>query len=124
MLLKSAKFLLRPWQTGDEASLVKHADNYNIWVNLRDIFPHPYTLSAAQDWIEIANCLPDTFNLAIEIKGEAVGGIGLLFKTDIHRRSAEIGYWLGESFWNKGIITEAVKLVSRHAFAQYDICRL
>lgn len=117
-------FMLRPWLPGDEDSLVLHANNYNIWLNLRDIFPHPYTFTDARTWVQIAGTIPNQLNLAIEVEGKAVGGIGLILKEDVYKQSAEIGYWLGEPFWNRGIITEAVKIVSDYAFSQYAICRL
>ena len=124
ILFASDEFRMRPWQPGDEASLLANANNFNIWINLRDNFPHPYTLEDAQTWVQYAASFPNSLNLAIEVAGAACGGIGLRFRTDVHRRSAEIGYWLGEAYWNKGIVTEAVKLLSTHVFRHYDICRL
>jgi [ribosomal protein S5]-alanine N-acetyltransferase len=124
MLLTTNEFRLRPWQSGDEVPLVAHANNYKIWLNLRDTFPHPYTLEDAQTWVQFAPSFPNSLNLAIEIDGAACGGMGLLFQSDVHRRSAEIGYWLGEAYWNRGIVTAAVKLLSAYAFRHYDICRL
>lgn len=115
---------LRPWQAGDEDSLVLHGHNFKIWLNLRDSFPHPYTRPDAQNWVRIANTIPNNLNLAIEVNGSAVGGIGLVFRTDVYRRSAEIGYWLGEVFWNQGIATDAVKSLSAYVLQNYDICRL
>jgi ribosomal-protein-alanine N-acetyltransferase len=124
ILLETNDFRLRPWHPGDEDSLVAQANNYKIWLNLRDTFPHPYTWQEAHAWVELANSLPNSLNLAIDINGAACGGAGLLFQADIHRRSAEIGYWLGEAYWNRGIATAAVKMLSAHAFGHYDICRL
>jgi len=124
MKIETERFLLRPWQTGDEAALVKHANNKKIWLNLRDSFPHPYTPEDARTWVQIANDDPNILNLAIVFNGEVVGGMGLALKDDIYYRSAEIGYWLGEAFWNKGIATEATKALMRFAFQHYDICRV
>jgi ribosomal-protein-alanine N-acetyltransferase len=124
ILLQNDEFRLRPWHSGDEATLVVHANNYKIWLNLRDTFPHPYTWQDAQTWVAYANTFPNTLNLAIDIDGEACGGAGLFFQQDIHRRSAEIGYWLGEAYWNRGIATAAVKMLSDFAFRHYDLCRL
>lgn len=115
---------MRPWQTGDEAALVKHANNKKIWLNLRDSFPHPYTPEDARTWVQIASDDPSILNFAIVFNGEAVGGMGLALKDDIYYRSAEIGYWLGEAFWNKGIATEATKALTKFAFQHYDICRV
>lgn len=115
-------FILRKWQTGDEASLATLANNHKIWVNVKDVFPHPYTLADAHDWVKFAHNQAE--NYAIEYEGKAVGGIGLLFKDDIYRKNAEIGYWLGEPYWGLGIISDAIKQVVNHAFAQYEINRI
>src|SRR5262245_29376431 len=124
MEIKLNKSLLREWKPGDEKSLVKHANNRRIWRNLRDSFPHPYTLADARHWIEIANPTGPITNFAIVVDGAAVGGIGLVLKDDVFRRTAEIGYWLGEEFWGRGIVTEAVCAVTDYAFATFDLCRV
>jgi len=115
---------LRAWREGDDASLVRHADNRNVWRNLRDRFPSPYTAADAKEWIRAAGAESPVANFAIVVSGEAIGGIGLRLGTDIFRRSAEIGYWLGEPFWGRGIATEAVRAVSQYAFESFDLCRL
>jgi len=124
MEIKLNKSTLRAWKRGDEESLVRHANSRRIWRNLRDAFPHPYTLADAKRWIEIANPAPPPLNFAIVVDGAAVGGIGLLLKEDVFRRSVEIGYWLGEEYWGRGIVTEAVRAVTDYAFATFDICRV
>jgi RimJ/RimL family protein N-acetyltransferase len=117
-------FNLRRWQKGDEASLIKHANNYQIWRNLRDVFPHPYTMQDAEGWVKLCESETKPTVFAIEIDGAAVGGVGIVVQTDVFRKNAEIGYWLGETYWGKGIITEAVKEMSDYAFRQFDIHRL
>jgi len=124
MELELSKSRLRPWKPGDEESLVRHANNRVIWRNLRDAFPHPYTLANAQHWIRSANPATPVTNFAIVVDGTAVGGIGLVLKDDVFRRSAEIGYWLGEEYWGRGIVTEAVRAVTDYAFATFDLCRV
>jgi RimJ/RimL family protein N-acetyltransferase len=124
MLIKTDLCGLRPWRTGDENSLAQHANNFKIWLNVRDIFPHPYTLADAHAWIQKANTLQNCLNLAIEADGAAIGGVGLILKEDVYRRSAEVGYWLGEDYWNKGIATAAVRSLAAYVFKNYDICRL
>lgn len=124
MEIKLSKSTLRPWQPGDEESLVRHSNNRNVWRNLRDAFPHPYTLADAKHWLQIANPSTPITNFAIVVEGAAVGGIGLVLKDDVFRRSAEIGYWLGEEFWGRGIVTEAVRAVTDYAFATFDLCRV
>ena len=116
--------LLRPWASGDEVSLVRHANNRKIWQNVRDRFPHPYTENDAKLWIKIANRDTTMLNLAMEVEGQAVGDLGVMFKDDVYRRSAEIGYWLGEAYWNRGLASQAVAAVSDYVFAHFDIVRL
>ncbi len=117
-------FNLRRWQKGDEASLAKYANNYHIWRNVRDAFPHPYTFDDAHHWISMCEAEKQPTVFAIEINGEAVGGVGIVPQKDVFRKNAEIGYWLGEPFWGKGIVTEAVKEISEYAFKHFDIHRL
>ena len=108
---------VRAWRPSDLASLVRHADNLNVARHLRDRFPHPYTVKDAQAFLDHA-ASGDPGNLAIEVDGEAAGAIGYLPGRDIERFSAEIGYWLGESLWGRGIVTEALMLVTAHVFEQ------
>jgi RimJ/RimL family protein N-acetyltransferase len=115
---------LRSWRSGDEDSLVRHADDRDIWINLRDSFPHPYTRDYAQAWLRlVAEWTPET-NFAVTVGGEAVGGIGITLQDDVSRRSAEIGYWLGRAYWGRGIATAAVRALTDWAFAHFDLCRL
>jgi RimJ/RimL family protein N-acetyltransferase len=115
---------VRSWEWRDRDAIVRHANNRKVSLNLRDRFPYPYTLSDARNWLDmVVGSKPET-NFAIDVAGEAVGGIGFTVQHDVGRRSAEIGYWLGEAFWGRGIATEALVAVTEHAFANYDICRL
>lgn len=124
MHLSLTSCTIRYWQTGDELALAKHANNYNIWINLRNSFPHPYTLQDAQTWIMIANASQPITNFALEINGEAAGGIGFILQPDVYHKSAEIGYWLSEKYWNQGIVTEAVKAITEYGFTQLDLERI
>lgn len=124
MKLKAGNWTLRPWRPGDEAALVKYANNRNIWINLRDVFPHPYTASDAAEWVQAQKDQDPVLHFAIANAHEAIGGIGLTLGDHDHRRSAEIGYWLGEPFWGKGIATEAVRVLVEYAFANFDFARL
>jgi len=115
---------LRPFRDGDQASIVRYANNRRVWLNLRDAFPHPYTRSDAEAWVRrVAGQAPPT-QLGIEVAGEVVGSIGLTLQEDVHRRSAEIGYWLGEPFWGRGLMSEAVPAFTAYALATFDVCRL
>ena len=125
MVIKGNDFRLRPWRRGDEVSLVENADNWNVWINLTDAFPRPYTEGHARRWIGLCQEDPRrATQFAIESDGIAVGGIGFEMGAGIHRKSARIGYWLGEAYWGRGIATEAVRLISAHAFDRFDLVRL
>jgi ribosomal-protein-alanine N-acetyltransferase len=124
LVLEGERCRVRAWQTSDAASLVEHANNINVAKYLRDRFPHPYTNRDAKDFLRHATARVDAGNLAIEFGGAAVGGIGFVPGTDVERFSAEIGYWLGEAFWGRGIATEALELVTGHAFAELKFLRL
>ena len=118
------KFKLRPWHISDLSSLVKHANNWNVAKNLTDKFPHPYSESDGKSFIEFATMDNPIHIFAIEINGEAAGGIGIHPQTDIHRKNAELGYWLAEPFWGHGIISKAIKEVVDFAFTAYDLDRV
>jgi len=115
---------LRPLEMKDKLRLTELANNEKISVNLRDGFPHPYHLKDAEDFIE--KCLgQDPITLfAIEFEGNYVGNIGLVKGTDVYRKSAEIGYFLGEPYWNKGIITKAINLITNYGFTRLDVERI
>ena len=115
---------VRSWKKSDVDAVVRYGNNLNVWRNLRDRFPHPYTREAAREWIEFARaCKPET-DFAIEVAGEAAGGIGLKPGIDVERFSAEIGYWVGEPFWGKGIATAALTAAVGHAFRELGMIRI
>ena len=115
---------IRQWKADDLNNLVLYANNNNVWNNLRNYFPSPYTEVDAKNWLEKMAEASPIVNLAIDVDGEAVGGIGLIFNTDVYLYSAEIGYWLGEPFWNKGIVTEAVRQMIEYCNYYFDIIRI
>jgi RimJ/RimL family protein N-acetyltransferase len=115
---------IRSWQAADAPSLARHANNRKIWLQVRDRFPHPYTLEAAEGWVTLAPAADPETQFAIEVNGEAAGGIGVFLQQDVERYSAEIGYWLGEAHWNRGIATAAVQRFTDYAFDRYGLCRL
>ena len=112
MELKLKTCSVRPWRRGDEESLAANANNYKIWRNVRDQFPRPYTLDNARDWVGLAGRESPPTNFALVVDGNAVGGIGLVFRNDINSCRAEIGYWLGEAYWGRGIVSEAVRALT------------
>ena len=116
--------VIRQWKNEDLQELVSQANNINVWNNLRNYFPHPYTEEHGKAWLEkVVDALP-AINMAIEADGKLAGGIGLILNGDVYIKSAEIGYWLGEQYWGKGIATEAVRQMTEYAFYYFDLVRL
>lgn len=120
------KFRLRDWHMSDAERLATYANNPKIAENLRNAFPHPYTLEDAKKFIE--NCINSNKSkqlcLAIDVNGESIGGIGVFRMDDVYCMSAELGYWLGEPFWSKGIMSNAIRQICKMAFHQFDIIRI
>jgi ribosomal-protein-alanine N-acetyltransferase len=125
MELKLRHCTIRDWRLSDAESLAKRANNRNIWITLRDRFPHPYTIEDARKFLERATTNERREKVyCIEIDGSAVGGIGLIMGEDVYRYTAEFGYWLAEDFWNKGIMTEAVTAFVEYCFANFQLNRI
>ena len=116
--------LLRAFEPGDAPSIARLANDHDVWINLRDRFPHPYHLEDAERFIaDTATRTPRT-NLAVCVDGVAVGSIGVIPGSDIERVSAEIGYWLGKPYWGRGIMTAALKAATPHYAAQFGFTRV
>lgn len=115
---------VRRWRMADAEALVRHANNANVARHLRDRFPHPYSRANARAFLKAATSGAGLDNLAIEVNGEAAGGIGYVSGSDVERYSAEIGYWLGEAHWGRGVATEALVLVTDELFATSSVLRL
>ena len=122
--IKIDEVLLRPLEMSDAPSFAKHANNRKIWLYVRDQFPHPYSLEDAQHFISMSMRYEIPRQLAIVVDGEAVGACGLLLQADVYRKNAEIGYWVGEEYWGKGIATKAITALKSHAFTYFDLNRL
>ena len=122
--LPLARCTIRSWRAEDAASVVSNANNRNVWRNLLDGFPHPYTLADAENWIRLASGGKPETHFAIEVNGMAVGGIGFHMLDDVYRRTARIGYWLGEAYWNRGIATEALAALTTYALSRFDFARI
>lgn len=115
---------IRSFREDDAQAIAQYANNRRIWQNLRDRFPHPYTIDDARCFLgRVIGETPETV-FAIDIGGEAAGAIGLILHEDVERCSAELGYWLGEPFWGRGVMTEAVKAVTAHAFDAFSLTRV
>lgn len=116
--------VVRDWRIDDLTALVRHANNPRIAANLRDRFPHPYTEAAGRGWLEFLQSMTPLSVWAMDVGGEAVGSIGLALHEDVERVSAELGYWLGEPFWGRGIASEAVRAVTAQAFEAFALTRV
>jgi ribosomal-protein-alanine N-acetyltransferase len=116
-------FTLRPWTSDDLPSLVQYANNVEIARYLIDMFPHPYTVADGQAYLEFATSLAGNI-FAIDVAGQAVGSIALHLQSDIHRKNAELGFWLAQPFWGQGIITQAVREMVAYGFQAFDITRI
>jgi len=115
---------LRPWRIDDLETLVSIANNQNIAKYMADVFPHPYTLEKGKNFIEFANSNPTARIFAITINDKPIGSIGLHLQSDILRKNAEIGYWLAEEYWGKGIVTNAIHQMVKYGFENLDIVRI
>jgi len=126
LVIKNKKFILRPWRLSDAQSLAKHINHPTIALFTISI-PYPYTLKNAKDWLNKIERRKDTTDnnslyWAIEIDGQAVGGVSLRHLEMGHK--AELGYWLGAAYWGQGIMTEVVKAVKGFAFKKLKLKRL
>ena len=124
MEIQCSSFLLRPWRMDDTSSLCKHANNSKVAENLRDIFPFPYTIEDAEFFITSIASSKSNLIMAIAVNGSAVGAIGIYPQTGINQKNAELGYWLGEQYWGKGIETEAVNAIVYYTFHNLDVHRI
>ena len=116
--------LIRPLQASDASSLAQYANNERIAQNLRDRFPHPYTIASAESFIAFCQMPDAPPSFGIIKAGECVGVVGFIPQTDIHRQNAEFGYWLGEPFWGQGIMTNIIQKMTGYIFENYEISRL
>ena len=108
----------------DADSLQKNADDRDVSIQLRDRFPYPYGIEQARQFLGWVTKQPSPTVWAIDVGGEAIGGIGIELHSDVERVSAEIGYWLGKAYWGRGIATEALKAVTKEVFERFDLTRL
>jgi len=123
--LKLERCTIRDWRATDAESLARHANNRRIWLMVRDRFPHPYTIDDAKNFLQRAMAENETEKFyCIEISGLAAGGIGFKPGQDVHRHTAEIGYWLGEEFWGHGIMSEVVPAFVDYCFEKFPLNRV
>ena len=119
-------FELVKWQLGYVGDIAKYANNKNIADNLRDTFPYPYTLDDAKYYVN--HCMRKEGEgqvcRAIVVNGEAVGSVGVFFRDDVYCKTGEVGYWLAEPFWSKGIMSSAISQICEMVFGEYDVVRI
>jgi len=118
------KIELSSWNQDDIFFLTQYANNPNVWNTLRDSFPHPYTQKNAEEWIALNIYSNPVTNFSIRVDGIVTGAAGFILKSDVYRKNAEIGYWLGEPYWRKGIATEAIHQLVTFIFSNFDIVRI
>jgi [ribosomal protein S5]-alanine N-acetyltransferase len=115
---------LRAWREADAPSLARLADNVSVWRNMSDRFPNPYTLEIARDWVTHGHVEFGGDNWAITLDDIAVGGCGLQRGEGQFGCQIEIGYWLGEPYWGRGVACRAVHVLSRRALAMPGVVRV
>jgi [ribosomal protein S5]-alanine N-acetyltransferase len=116
--------VIRGWLSSDRSSVARLANNPKVSANLRDAFPSPYTPEDADRFIAVASTRTPQTLFAIEVDGEAAGSIGLKLNEDVERISAELGYWLGEPYWGRGVMTRVVRAFSDWAFPAFSLHRI
>lgn len=124
MQLTLERSVVRSWRPADAESLARYANNRKIWINLRDAFPHPYTIHDAREFIRAIRSRSPETTFAIAVDDEPIGSIGFVLHRDVERVSAEIGYWLAEPFWGRGITAEALSAVTKFAMEQHGLTRI
>jgi RimJ/RimL family protein N-acetyltransferase len=122
--LKSSRCTVRSLRETDAASMARHANDKRISRQLRDRFPHPYTLADAQAFIAAVGAHEPPICFAIAVDGCAIGGIGVERQSDVNRCAAELGYWLGVQYWGQGIATDAIKAITPWAMDALDLQRI
>lgn len=108
----------------DVADIVRVADNRAVWRNLTHTFPHPYTEADARGWLAIVAAQPEPTHWAIEVDGQVAGGIGVKIGEGVFSKSGDFGYWLGEPYWGRGIMTEAARATAPYVMEHFGLCRL
>ena len=124
MEITCANCLLRPLVAADAESLAGHANDHGVWQNLRDRFPHPYTVADAESYIAHVAARPVQTSFGIVVGDQAIGSISLMLGDDIARRSAEVGYWIGRAYWGRGIVVEALRATTHYAFETLSLARV
>ena len=117
---------IRKWKLSDAEDLAIALSNRKVQDNLRDGLPYPYTEQDGKDYISdmLSANEDDTFAFAVTADNKVVGSIGVFRQGNIHRQTAELGYYVAEEYWSRGIMTEAVKQICEYVFGKSDILRI
>lgn len=124
MRLELEQCVLRSWRSEDAPALAEALNNRNVWLRLRDHVPHPYTLSDAESYFRQVSESATKRSFCIEMEGRAAGGIGLNLQEDVHRYTAELGYWLAEPYWGRGVMSAAVAAFVANSFQTSPLQRI
>ena len=124
MKIMYEEITIRPLKVSDKSQLASLANNKKIWDNVRNILPHPYSEDDALFFINLTKDEDPKVNFGIEYKGQLCGAIGLVLLQDVYSNTAELGYWLGEPFWGKGITTFAINLITQYGFEVLNLRRI
>ena len=123
-LYNDSRISLRTIRDVDATDLARHANNRKIWENVRDLFPYPYTLADAKSFIEKIKTIYPTQNFAIALDDTLIGIVGIHPYQDVYHLTAEIGYWLGEDYWNQGIVSKVISPLVEYGFAEMKLKRI
>lgn len=116
--------VLRRWRGDDRESIAEEANNRAVWRNLTHRFPHPYTVADADWWIAQCGEQAPPRDLAVDIGGKAVGSCGIEVGEGVGQRTGQIGYWIGERYWDRGIGTAVVAALVDYAWDAFNVDRL
>ncbi len=122
--MENQKIKIRKLELSDTLELAKLANNKNVWNNLRDYIPYPYSESDAETFINFTQTQNPQQSFGIECNNELCGVISLILQNDVYRKSAEIGYWIGQPYWGNGIATKAVKLITQYGLKKLNLIRI
>jgi RimJ/RimL family protein N-acetyltransferase len=118
------KVTLREWKRSDADALAAIANNKKIWDNVRDRLPYPYTKKDAKEWLELVKKQKTVTTFCIEVDGNLAGSIGVTLKDDVYRKTVELGYFIAEEYWGRGIATEAIRQMVSYVRKEFDIVRI
>jgi len=124
MEIQTERCVLRAWKSDDVSSLVRIANNRKVWRNLTHLFPTPFEMKDAEQWLEFMGTVPEKTHFAIDVNGQLVGAIGAMIGQGIFAKTAEFGYWLGEAWWGRGIATSASMNFSRFVMDHFALNRM